>query len=364
VWQDAEQPIRIRFEHTRFAHWGVHSGYVQLVRTLDPERFLTSLHGAADSDADFPRWLGPLRPRLRRFVARGGMPWYKLSDLNAELRAFAACLGRRVDIVHFLDGEHSGQFLPRLARLARLSSLRIIATFHQPPELARSLLNGELLGRLDEVVLVSPSQRPFFSQYVEHRRLHVILHGVDTEFFRPAAAPNQTRNIRCITTGHWLRNWKVFAAVAAAASDVAFDVVTGRNPDLGGLPNVRVLGGVDDVALAELYRGADILFLPLEQTTANNALLEGIASGLPVVATDLESLRAYLPNGEGILVPDNRVDGFLEALRTLQSNIALRQELGRRARTRAEALAWPRLTHRYEALYAQALRRPRAGSDR
>ena len=54
------------------------------------------------------RRLYPFRPLLRRLIARGGMRWYKLSDFNAELEAFLACLARRVDIVHFLDGEHSG----------------------------------------------------------------------------------------------------------------------------------------------------------------------------------------------------------------------------------------------------------------
>jgi glycosyltransferase involved in cell wall biosynthesis len=364
VWQDTEPTTRIRFEHTRFAHTGGYSGYVQLVRHLDPLRFSASLHSASDSDADLPRWLKPARPILKRFVSRGRMPWYKLSDFNAELRAFAACLGQRVDIVHFLDGEHSAQFLPRVVRLARMSRMRIIATFHQPAEMAGRLLNVGLLKWLDGVVLVSPCQRAFFSQYVEQDRIRVILHGVDSEFFRPTPTLNSTRQVRCLTVGHWLRDWKTFAAVAAAASDIRFDVVCGHQLELQNLPNVQIFSGLEDLALAKLYRRADILFLPLVQSTANNALLEGIASGLPVLATDLESVRAYLPNGEGILVPANRADGFLKALRTLQCNPALRQQLGRRARIRAEELAWPRVLPLYESLYAQLLHRPQASPNR
>ena len=67
------------------------------------------------------------------------MPWYKLSDLNAEIAALRQCISRRVDIVHFLDGEHSGQFLPHLVKVAGLSAVRTVATFHQPPEMAREL---------------------------------------------------------------------------------------------------------------------------------------------------------------------------------------------------------------------------------
>ena len=37
-------PMRIRFEHTRYPHWGQRSGYVQFVRQLDPQHFCADLH--------------------------------------------------------------------------------------------------------------------------------------------------------------------------------------------------------------------------------------------------------------------------------------------------------------------------------
>jgi glycosyltransferase involved in cell wall biosynthesis len=350
--------IRIRFEHTRYPHWGGRSGYIQFIRQLDPQRYRAEVHAASDSDADLARWLVPFRPALRRLLRRGRMPWYKLSDLNAEIEAFKACLAGQVDIVHFLDGEHSGRFLPRLTRAARLSAVRTLATFHQPPDVARELVDGRLLRWLDGIILVSPSQLPFFRQYVPDDRLHVILHGVDADFFRPAGTPNVTDHVRCITAGHWLRDWDVFGSVARAMTGIAFDVVTNRKIGVEGLPNVVIHSGVSDATLAELYRSADILFLPLIDSTANNSLLEGIASGLPVVANDFEAVRAYLPRGEGILVVENRVDEFVDALRLLQNDVELRHQMGRRARARAEELAWPRLVRQYEMLYASAVGRP------
>jgi glycosyltransferase involved in cell wall biosynthesis len=128
--------------------------------------------------------------------------------------------------------------------------------------------------------------------------------------------------------------------------------VTNRKVDFRHLPNVTIHSGIDDSALARLYRSADVLFLPLVQSTANNSLLEGIASGLAGAITDLEAVRAYLPGGEALLVADNQVDAFVAALRRLRQDVELRHELGRRARARAEALAWPRLIRRYEEFYA------------
>lgn len=355
---DVKQPLRIRFVHTRYPHWGGHSGYIQFVRHLDCERYRTVLHSTPDSDEGLPVWMKLVRPWLKRFIQRGRMPWYKLSDLNAELMAFAHCLSGRHDIVHFLDGEHSGQFLPFLLRLAGLSNVRTVATFHQPPGVANELLNSKLLHRFDQVVLVSPSQLSYFRQHVAEDRLHIILHGVDTEFFHPAPIPNRTSAIRCITVGHWLRDWDVFRAVAGAMSATKFDVVSGGNMVFDGLPNVRTHNAVEDAALAWLYRAADVLFLPLIDSTANNGLLEGIASGLPVVASNLDAVRAYLPGGEGVLVSGNRPQGFIDALTWLAGDADARVKMGQRARARAESLAWPHQIRQYDILYQEVFARP------
>ena len=350
-----ETPIRIRFQHTRYPHWGGHSGYALFVRQLDPHRFRSTLHASSDRDAPLPRWLKPAQPLFKRLVARADMPWYKMGDLHAEMNAIAAGMIGRFDIVHFLDGEHSGRFLPQFLKKAGRKRIKTIATFHQPPELAKDVLHAESLRWFDQIVLVSPSQLPFFREHVDEERLSVILHGVDTEFFCPDARAEESDRLRCITVGHWLRDWQTFAAVAGAMPDVQFDVVTNRDLAIEDLANVRVHRSIDDLELANLYRASDVVFLPLLQSTANNALLEGMASGLAVVATDLDSIRAYIPNGDALLVPGQPED-FIRALRALQENRVLRDELRRKARRRSEALSWPSVVPLYEALYSKVAR--------
>jgi glycosyltransferase involved in cell wall biosynthesis len=351
---ETSTPIRLRVEHTRYPHWGQHSGSIQFVRALDPQRFQVVVHGASDSHADLPLRLRPHEERLRQLIRRGGLRWYKLSDLNAELEALKASLSGRHDIVHFQDGEHSGQFLPRLLKRARRYAVRTVATFHQPPAILQDIVNPALLQWFDAILLVSPSQLPFFLPHVPENRMQALLVGVDADFFHPAPGRNETQRIRCITTGHWLRDWDVFARVATLMSDVTFEVVSSASISFDGLSNVVRHRGISDAALAGLYRSADILFLPLIDATANNALLEGIASGLPVVATELAAVRAYVPGREALLVEaSSGAQGFVDALRALQADVALRHAMGRQARARAEKLAWPRQVREYEAFYAR-----------
>jgi glycosyltransferase involved in cell wall biosynthesis len=351
----AECPIRLRFERTRFSHWGERSGYPCFIAHLDQRRFRAELHSAADNHDEVAAWLRPLKPLLLQLLkGRQKMKWYKLSDLNAELTAAGRCLAGQVDLIHFLDGEHSGQFLPHLLRSVG-SKVRTVATFHQPPELLEELIDPSVVGYFDHIILMSPSQRPYFEGRVPAGRISVILHGVDAEFFHPAPQERAPGPIRCVTAGHWMRDWCVFHSVAKRMPSVEFHVVTARETGVEDLPNVFRHVGVDDTTLASLYRTADILFLPLNDTTANNTLLEGIASGLPTVTTDLPAVRAYLSGGEAILAPKGDADAALAALQTLFMDPALRRVMGAAARSRAECLSWSRAASAHAALFASVV---------
>lgn len=341
-------------QFTGYPHWGRHSGFSQLAQYLDHAQFTVRLHAASDSDADLPIPHAGLRRWLRKRVQRRGMAWYKLSDLAAELRAFTGCLLGRTDVVHFLDGEHTPQYLPLMLHRLRWRRTRTVATFHQPPDLLGELLSPEVVACIDRITVVSPTQISYFRQYLPPERIDLILHGVNTDFFVPGVKPPARSTFRCVTTGHWLRDWKAIRRVAEELQSdrsIEFHVVTNRETGLEGLRNVFTHRDIDDVALLALYQQADALFLPLTQSTANNSLLEGIACGLPVVSTRLPSVEAYILNGEGILVDDNHKDPLVEAILRLRSDPDLCLSLGMRARTRAEKLSWRNIAPHYGEVY-------------
>jgi glycosyltransferase involved in cell wall biosynthesis len=138
---------------------------------------------------------------------------------------------------------------------------------------------------------------------------------------------------------------------------VEFHVITARDTGAEDLSNVFRHVDVDDATLASLYRSADILFLPLLDSTANNALLEGMASGLPTITTDLPAVRAYVADAEAMLAPVGDAGAALAALRRLQYDPALRTRMGVSARMRAEQLSWPRIARQYEALFSSLVAR-------
>lgn len=138
---------------------------------------------------------------------------------------------------------------------------------------------------------------------------------------------------------------------------IEFHIVSPKPTGLEGLPNAVLHQDIDDSALLKLYQDADILFLPLVKATANNALLEGIACGLPVITTSLPSVKAYLPGPEAILIDTKDPSDYTDAVLSLFRDFRRRQQMGSQARMRAEELSWPKITAQYEAIYSQLIKR-------
>jgi len=350
--------VRILVLRTLYPHWGGHSGFNQFLRYLDPKEYDVEILEVPDNDEVFPVRNQRVRNQLMKRVRRKGMPWYKLSDLTAEMKALRRCWLGKIDIVHFLDGEHSPQFLPRILKWSPGGHPKIMVTYHQPRDLLPSLTRDEVIRRLDFITVVSPEQMPYFLSVVGPRRVRSIPHGIDIDYFRPGTKPD-SKNFRCITVGHYLRDFNVFREVAnrlRSHEEIEFHLVSSRVSGLENGTNVILHRNIDDDQLLSLYQQSDILFLPLMNSTANNSLLEGIACGLPVVSTRLSSVRSYLSGEEGILVEGSDPERFSQAILFLLNNPAQRAAMARQARKRAEELDWRNIAPQYGAVYSQLMR--------
>ena len=89
-----------------------------------------------------------------------------------------------------------------------------------------------------------------------------------------------------------------------------------------------------------------------------NAVLEAMASGLPVVATRIAGSEELVVDGEtGTLVPAENVDALREALRPLLLDESARTRMGRAARRRVEeSFGWARVAQQYQEILEEAIR--------
>lgn len=360
-----ERPVRLQLFYVTRPHFGVYSGMQQFVSRMEPGRVDRRMRSVSDSDADFPdrppwRWR-PVRRALNSLIHRSGQRWYKLSDLRAEWETIGAWWRGEMDLLHFLDGEHTAQFLPQLAA-AFPSKPRTIATFHQPAAVLPSVFPHRSARSLDHAVMVSASQLAYFRDVLPEGRLSVVPYGIDVDFFHPADGEPRTQTVRCLTSGSYLRDWKLFGEIVRALEgrcDVAFDVVSSSAPEIPGVSSVTVHRSITDDRLRSLYHQADILVLPLLDATANNALLEGMACGVPIVASDLPAVREYAADSCALFVP-NRPENFVDAIEALAGDASRRARMGKAGRQRSLSFSWPSIARRYEDLYTRLARERQA----
>ena len=360
-----EEPIRstarngrisVRVIRTLYPHWGGHSGTNQVLKHLNKDKYEVQTVLVPENDGDFPLHNSVLHRQLRYLGQRQDMAWYNLSDLTCEIRSVRYYLYPRVDVIHYFDGEHSAQFLPRLHKFSPKVRPKLIMSFHQPPEVLDEVIRKDNIPRYDCVVIISPEQREFFAARTKPEKVRLILLGIDTDYFRPATRSPDRGTIKCVTVGHNYRDYKTVRAVAERLKDdrrIEFHAVSPRPTGLEGLANVTVYKGIDDDRLLQLYQQADILFLPLVKATSNLALLEGMACGIPVLSTALPSVKTYAPGGEAILVENNDPDDFIDVIRHLSENHEARHTMSLAARKRAEELDWRNIAPQYEALYSE-----------
>jgi polysaccharide biosynthesis protein PslF len=105
-------------------------------------------------------------------------------------------------------------------------------------------------------------------------------------------------------------------------------------------------------ALASLVRSADVVLLPYDSTeqVTSGVLIEAVAAGKPVVATQFPHAREVLAGGAGLLVPHRDPAAIAAALRSLMTRGDVMARVAAAATAAAPQLLWPVIADQYREL--------------
>ena len=344
----------VRYVPKRVAHHAQHSGYDVLFAACGMQQARSSLF-----------------VRLANWIPKG-LAWRlwslrpqpsQQSGLEAELGAVPWIARGRNRLCHFIYGEDTFLLTPLWKRSRNLC----IATVHYPPAVLYQRVNPGSLKTLDAVVIVGENQRAWLSRIVDPDKIHFCPHHVDTDFFCPAELPAEdTRHFRIVCVGHLYRDYDSLLEVlrllrARFGHQVSLDIVGPQEHSdhpLIAESGVLVHRGISDEALRGLYRAAAVGVLPLTDSTANNALLEMMACGLPIVTTDVGGVRDYVQcDGVSMQLPGDS-EGFAQAVDALLKNPARRRFNSASSRAHAiQEFSLPACAKKMAAIYAKVLTR-------
>lgn len=193
------------------------------------------------------------------------------------------------------------------------------------------------------------------------REARVIYNGVNTEIFQPGPQNEARRRLKLpldariilFSANHGLRNnqknpsllIKAFQELTSgsAGGDDIFLLVLGQSPETAPpeLPKDRLIFRPfisEKSVIADYYRAADLLAYPSLADNCPMAIIEGMACGLPVVASAVGGIPELIDDGKtGFLVDRDDVAGFRSALALLTENERLRESVGKAAQLVVEA---------------------------
>ena len=130
-----------------------------------------------------------------------------------------------------------------------------------------------------------------------------------------------------------------------------------RVEQLGRTLQTHFAGRQSDVA--GLLKASTAMILPSRWEGMANVVLEAMAAGCPVIASDVEGTRELIANGEtGWLFPVNSHEGLQTAVDACLCNPARRETIAHNAQRHAKKeFTWPVVTSQYADLYRQLLDR-------
>jgi len=293
------------------------------------------------------------------------------ADVRSVRRA-----ARRGDVVHIHTALVPAVTMTRagvLGLTARLRGAKVVLHVHSglvelwiTTRTRRALARVALAPAHRVVTMSNPTREALASAGA--RRTIVIDNGVDVDRFEPAERSDDTPRI--LYAGLLTPRKGVVDLMRASEElgrrGVAHELVlAGGMPDEGpdaeaavraaAPPTAVLLGALPYGEMPALYRTADVFCLPSWFEAMPLSILEAMASGLPVVATDVGDVRRIVEHGvTGLVLPPKRPELLADALVELLTDPVKRRAMGAAGRdAAAKRFTTTRMIDEIDALYRQ-----------
>jgi glycosyltransferase involved in cell wall biosynthesis len=367
-----DKKINILHVLSRLPVGGVENMLLKVVKGYDKSRFNVSIcclkEGGAIAD-ELER-LGFKVEILNRMKGHG----FDLGTVTALCRFI------KKGNIHILRTHHyHANLYGRMAGIIARVPV-IISSFHdvykspERPKFHRRIINFILSFFTDKLIAVSKEVASDIIEYdwVNPQKIKVIYNGIQREEFNEEFSRQEVRdifklpqNLFAVGTVGRLTEQKGHRFLIKSVAEVpdTFIAIAGDGPLKNELKNLSeqyninciFLGTIPPSTIPVFLSTLDIFCFPSLWEGFGGALIEAMAVGLPIVASDIPPHREVIGDA-GILVNPENTDELSGVLKMLIRDPSLREEFGHKAKERANIFSIGKTIKAYEDLFEEKLR--------
>jgi len=313
-------------------------------------------------------------------INKQGNPHYQsLKDLikfSLIARKFTKTLieKEKFDLVHAFFGLPCGYLAEKL-HLPYLVSLRgsdvpgYSRRFYWLEILFFRRWNVRIWRKAKKVVANSENLKQLAQITAPNQSIDVIPNGIDTNEFFPVAAKDSIFTV--LSTSRLIERKGIICLLRGfidfhQTSPKSRLLIVGDGPLKDQLASmiknnnlqnsVQLLGNITHDKIQQYYQQADVFVLPSLNEGMSNSLLEAMASGLAIIATDTGGVRELLEQ-DALLIEKNSSSSVANAIAKLYSQPELLTKKKINSRRRAENYSWSKVAEKYYDLYCSIYNR-------
>ena len=270
--------------------------------------------------------------------------------------------------------------------LGKIKLLHGISSGESPDRLQKE---KEVIARLDKIVVASDHERQLLGEIysVPPKKVVTIPPGVDLERFIPGDACDARDKLELTQTsliflaGGRMEPLKaldnLIDALAVLPESIDYQLLLfGGNDHPASIKErerlvavskaaniqgrIKFLGPLDHDILPEYYRAANVVVVPSLYESFGMVALEAMASGRPVIASEVGGLAGMFSSSStessdqaGVLVPPDDVEQLSIAIATLIEDVDQMREMGNAARIQALGFSWSERSQLLSELYRE-----------
>ena len=306
------------------------------------------------------------QPSQLEFVWVTRKPFWRTYDYG--IKAFRTA--KRDDVDCVFTRLLQSAVMASLVRVPVYFELHDIPAGKMGPVLFRQFLRGK--GKKTIVTITQALMDAIDTDYKIPNDVEKIVapDGVDLERFENLPTQEEVRDLLGIPhsftvgyTGHLYRGRgeEILLNLAKRMREVNFLIIGGREKDIKrvqdvvdtqGLENIHLVGFIPNTVLPQYQRACDCLLMPYQNEIAGSSggdiakflspmkMFEYLASGKPILSSDLPVLREVLNDKNSILLPCDDLDEWEKAILRVRNEEALAIKLAMAAKETAKNFSW------------------------